>query len=136
VLDAIHSIIKAECSSAGAPKEPEIVPTTRFPLTENDTMISDTLSVVFKEYLGAEHTEKMEVLAGSEDVPNLAKPNKTPYAFWFWGGTDPQQWDDAVSNDQVDLLPRNHMPTFAPVIEPTMSSGVRALSLVALHFLT
>lgn len=77
----------------------------------------------------------MEKLAGSEDVSNLARPNKTPYAFWFWGGTDAKRWDEAVENDSLQLIPRNHSSKFGPVIQPTMRSGVQTLSLAAPRFL-
>ena len=77
----------------------------------------------------------MEKLTGSEDVSNLARPNKTPYAFWFWGGIDAKKWDEAVENDTLQPILRNHSSKFGPVIQPTMSSGVQALSLAALRFL-
>jgi amidohydrolase len=136
VLKALKDIIRAECASAGAPREPDIKPTTQFPLTENDEHLADLLKESFVDFFGEAKVEVMEKLAGSEDVSNLARPNKTPYAFWFWGGTDADKWDDAEKNGLLQLIPRNHSSKFGPVIQPTMSSGIQALSLAALRFLT
>ncbi|KAJ5088456.1 hypothetical protein N7456_012072 [Penicillium angulare] len=135
ILKALKDIIRAECLSAGAPQEPEIKPTTQFPLTDNDPVIADSLKNAFLSFFGTDRVEEMEKEAGSEDVSNLARKYNIPYAFWFWGGTDAQQWDEAVKNGTTALVPRNHSSKFGPVIQPTMSSGVQALSLAALRFL-
>ena len=135
VLDAVHSIIRSECKSAGATKDPDIKPSSSLPLTDNDANLSKTLSTTFTEIFGSNRTETLEKLAGSEDVSNLAKPNRTPYAFWFFGGTDTKEWDKVERDDQLGLIPRNHSSKFASVIEPTMATGVQALALGALRFL-
>ena len=136
VLATFDSIIRSECSSAGVPQDPDIKPTTTFPLTDNDPHLSKSLQEAFSAFFGNSRTEVMEKLAGSEDVSNLARLNNTPYAFWFFGGTDAAKWDDAKQENQLELIPRNHSSRFAPVIEPTMSTGVQALALAALEFLS
>jgi amidohydrolase len=136
VLDAIYDIIKSECKSAGAPQEPIIEPTTAFPLTDNDKEVADTVYDLFHDFFGPSRTKLQEKLAGSEDISNLARPNKTPYAYWFLGATDHQLYDEAKKSGHMELIPRNHSGKFAPVIEPTMTTGVQALALAALYFLT
>ena len=135
ILDAVHAIIRSECQSAGATKDPDIKPYSSLPVTDNDAKLSKTLSTTFTEFFGGNRTETLEKLAGSEDVSNLAKPNLTPYAFWCFGGTDAKEWDEAKKEDRLGLIPRNHSSKFAPVIEPTMATGVQALALGALRFL-
>lgn len=79
--EASKSIIRAECSSAGAPQEPEIRPTTTFLLTNNDP---DLVSLIQKEFVALFRKDKiavMEKLPGSEDASNLARPHNIPYAF-------------------------------------------------------
>lgn len=136
VLKALKDIIRSECASAGAPQEPDIKPTTRFPETENDENLADILKQIFTDFFGEDRVEIIEKLAGSEDVSNLARPNKTPYAFWFWGGTSAEKWEEAKKNGTINLIPRNHSSKFSPIIQPTMSSGAEALGLAALRFLT
>ena len=82
---SILSFIGVECSSFGAPRLSDIVPTTEFPRTENDEIVSEELFTFFDRHVGKKNTDAMEVLAGSEDVCNLTTPNDTPYAFSFLG---------------------------------------------------
>ena len=136
VLSAIKEIIKDECKASGAVQEPVIKPTTRFPETSNDPVLAETLKNVFSDFFGVERTEAMERVAGSEDVPNLALPNVTPYVFWFLGGTDPAKWNEAKRRDELSILPGPHSSRFAPDIERSLPTAIEALSLAALRFLT
>jgi hypothetical protein len=53
--------------------------------------------------------------------------------FWYVGGTDPDQYRRAELAGRVaDGIPTNHNPTFAPVIDPTLATGVQALVVAAL----
>lgn len=134
VLEAVKRIIRAECDAGGATQEPDIEPTSRFPLTENDPKIVDKLLGSFKPVFG-DIPSISGMVSGSEDFSDLATPHDIPYAFWFFGGTDEKKWDDAVKNDTVNLLPHNHSAKFAPVIQPTLKTGADALALAALTFL-
>ena len=52
--------------------------------------------------------------------------------YWFLGGLDPELFEfGAVEKD----IPTNHSPFFAPVLEPTLSVGVSALSAAAREWL-
>jgi len=88
------------------------------------------------DFFGEDRVEVIEKFEGSKDVSNLARPNQIPYPFWFWGGTSAEKWEEAKKNGTINLTPRNHSSKFGPIIQPTMSSGVEALGLAALHFLT
>jgi amidohydrolase len=136
ILDSLHDIITAECASAGAKKKPLIQPTTQFPLTDNDPRLVDALREEFRAFFGDQRNHAQQTLSASEDVSNLAKPNNTPYAFWFIGGTDPETWDEAERKGELMALPANHSSRFAPVIQPTLETGVQALAIAALRYLT
>ena len=57
--------------------------------------------------------------------------------FWYVGATDPDAYRAA---EQAGLIaqdiPTNHNPAFAPVIHPTLETGVQAITAVALHALS
>ena len=135
ILASMKRIIEAECEAAGTTKKPEIKRTHEYSLTDNDAKMSAELRTLFEESFGKDHVETMEQLAGSEDFPNLALPNKTSYVIWFQGATAVEKYDEAVKKGQVDQLPQIHSDAFAPSIESTMTTGVRALSLAALYYL-
>jgi hippurate hydrolase len=52
--------------------------------------------------------------------------------FWFVGGTAPDVYAKAKAANRLNELPVNHSPKFAPVLHPTLRTGVEAL-IVATH---
>ncbi len=47
--------------------------------------------------------------------------------FWVVGGIDPMVYDAGTRSGKVDELPANHAPDFAPVLNPTLRTGVEAM---------
>jgi len=73
---------------------------------------------------------------GSEDVSWFARDAGVPLVFWFFGGHDPAAYAEALAAGSVDRdVPTNHSPFFAPVIHPTIETGVTALVVAAREFL-
>jgi hypothetical protein len=74
-------------------------------------------------------------VTGSEDVGMLASAAGAPCVYWLLGGTDPADFGGATTVDELAArsrdLPSNHSPMFAPVIEPTLSTGIGALTAAA-----
>jgi hippurate hydrolase len=50
-----------------------------------------------------------------------------PSVFWFIGGTGPAQYAKAKKANRLSDIPTNHNPHFAPVIHPTLETGVQTL---------
>ena len=50
-----------------------------------------------------------------------------PSVFWFVGGTDPEVYAKAKEAGRISELPTNHNPRFAPVLHPTLETGVATL---------
>jgi hippurate hydrolase len=59
-----------------------------------------------------------------------------PSVFWFVGGTDPETYAEAKAAGKVHEIPTNHNPRFAPVIHPTLRTGVEALVVSAKAWLS
>ena len=108
VLESMRRTIEAECKAAGAPRKPEIIKTHQYPLTYNDATMAGELRPLFEDCLGAASIEEMEKLAGSEEFPNLALPNETPYTIWFIGSTAVEKYDNALEKGELDRLPQIH----------------------------
>jgi hypothetical protein len=92
------------------------------------------LKETFRPYFGKDLVNT-ELPTASEDFSLLATAVGAPYVMWMFGGTDPQTWDEAVEKGTQDALPSNHSPFFAPVMQPTLKTGVDAYALGALTFL-
>jgi amidohydrolase len=133
-LTAIERIVRAEAAASGAPREPEIIRTISFPLLVNDQDACARLTDLFNN-TGVGWALDPGPLAGSEDVGVLATAAGAPLAYWLFGGADPALFAGVTSVDEartvVDGLPSNHSPYFAPVVEPTITTGVAALTAAA-----
>jgi len=79
------------------------------------------------------------LVTGSEDVGLLATAAGVPCVYWLLGGADPAAFAAAGTRDElaavVASLPSNHSPLFAPVVEPTLTTGVAALVAAAREWL-
>ena len=64
----------------------------------------------------------------SEDFGSFGAEWHAPSVFWYIGGTDPDAYDKAKQAGRVTQdIPTNHSPNFAPVIHPTLETGVEAM---------
>jgi metal-dependent amidase/aminoacylase/carboxypeptidase family protein len=68
----------------------------------------------------------------SEDFGCFGAQWHAASVYWFFGGDDPEVYDKAKKDGTLSSLPTNHNPRFAPVIHPTLETGVKAL-VVAAH---
>ena len=59
-----------------------------------------------------------------------------PYTYWGVGGIDADKYKRALAAGRVEQdIPVNHSEFFAPVIEPTLSTGTQTLVIAALAYL-
>ena len=71
---------------------------------------------------------------GGEDFGRFGKQDPKIPSFLFWlGGTSKEDWKKFKRGDIN--LPSNHSPFFAPVPEPTLTTGVRAMTSSAIGLL-
>lgn len=138
VLSSVKKIITSECEASNAPKAPSIQPTSVFPFTVNDLAVTESLERSFTAKFGTDrYSADIQPLGGSEDFSILATSKGVPYCFWTFGGTDPHLFEEAERKGTVtEDIPINHSPFFAPVIQPTLATGVDALITGALTFLS
>ena len=119
VLTALRRIISAEAAASGAP-EPVIEEISTFPRNYNDPDATAAVVEHLRRALGEQNVGEIEPLMGSEDFGALGAAIGVPSVFWFFGG------HDAATLDGPGPVPVNHSPFFAPVMEPTLSTGVQA----------
>jgi amidohydrolase len=133
ILAAIERIVRAEAAASGAPADPEIISTGSFPPVINDAGASGRTRDAFTG-AGLLVLDPGPV-TGSEDIGLLAEAAGAPCVYWLLGGADPALFAQADSlaaaRDIVASLPSNHSPLYAPVIEPTLRTGITALACAA-----
>jgi hippurate hydrolase len=136
VLAAIERIVNAEAEASGAPKKPEITPLDRYRLVKNDPDAVRRVDDAFRKYFSADRVQKAEPTSASEDFGSFGAEWGAPSVFWFVGGTDPGLYEKAQKEGKMGEIPTNHNPRFAPVIHPTLQTGVEALVVAAQAWLS
>jgi hippurate hydrolase len=127
VLAAITRIVNAEAAASGAPKPPEITQLDHYALVVNDAAANQRVGDAFRQYFPEGRVEKTLPTSASEDFGCFGAEWKAPSVFWFIGGTDPEIYAKAKAAGRLNDLPTNHNPRFAPVIQPTLRTGVETL---------
>jgi amidohydrolase len=127
VLAAIERIVNAEAAASGAPRPPEITALDRYPLNVNDAGASARVVDAFRRHFSAERVRQTGPAPASEDFGSFGTEWHSPSVFWFVGGTDPDTYAKAKEAGRLNTLPVNHSPMFAPVIHPTLKTGVETL---------
>lgn len=136
VIEAVHRIIRAEAQASGAEREPEIVAGEYFPVLVNDPDATGRVVGAFRAAFGDSRVLNPGAVTGSEDVSILSTAAGVPLVFWLLGGTDAEEFAAATARGTADSdIPSNHSPHFAPVIQPTLDTGVAALTVAALAWL-
>ncbi|MYY81228.1 MULTISPECIES: amidohydrolase [unclassified Streptomyces] len=138
VLAAVERIVKGEAVTAGAEREPEITEIDTFPVLDNDAdAVARTMAAV-GAVIGEDRVFDPGPVTGSEDVGYFATSagREVPLCYWLFGGADPAEVAAAQKAGTFERdIPSNHSPFFAPLIEPTLTTGVTALTVGALAWL-
>jgi amidohydrolase len=136
VLAAIERIVNAEAAASGAPRPPEITPLDHYPLNVNDAEATKRVVDAFRRHFPAERVRQTGPAPASEDFGSFGTEWHVPSVFWFVGGTDPDVYAKAKKAGRLNELPVNHSPQFAPVIHPTLQTGVETLVIAAQAWLS
>lgn len=126
MLGAIRRICCAECMASNAPRDPEFTTLSSYPLTVNHVETTERLRIAFEAYFG-ERAYETQPAAVSEDFSVFGREWQVPYTFWFVGCTDQAVFRKAVADKKVNEIPSNHSPKFAPVLDPTLRTGLETM---------
>jgi len=136
VLQAVRRVIAAEATASGADREPLVIARESFPVLVNDPPATERTLRAFRNQFGDGKVLDPGPVTGSEDVGVLATAAGAPLVYWLLGGMDPAGYAAAVAAGTTDRdIPSNHSPFFAPVLQPTLETGVEALVVAAIEWL-
>lgn len=135
VRTAIERVVRAEAQASGATRAPDLSWHSSVPALVSDPEATATTLTAFTEHFGEQRLLGMPPVNASEDVGVFGEAIGVPTVFWFWGGLETDTVVKALQEGRLDDLPSNHSPNFAPLIEPTLSTGVEALTVAALAWL-
>ena len=136
VLASIDRIAKAQAQAAGAQRAPDITTSGSFPLLVNDPQAVERTVTAFRARFGPDKVIDPGQGTGSEDVGEFATASGAPICDWIFGGTDPARFSEAAEGGTIGTdIPFNHSPLFAPVVQPTLDTGITAMATAALTWL-
>jgi amidohydrolase len=131
VLAAIERIVKAEAAASGAPRPPEITSLCRFFPTVNEAAANARVVAAFRRHFTSDRIREIGPSPASEDFGLFGAEWHAPSVFWFVCGTDPDRYAKAKAAGRLNEIPASHSPRFAPVIHPTLQTGVEAIVVAA-----
>ncbi|MEJ8281964.1 amidohydrolase [Pseudonocardia spirodelae] len=138
VLAAVERTVRGEAAASGAPRDPEVRLLESFPPVVNDAAAVGRTRTALAAVTPLPVVDPGPV-TGSEDVGRFAVAAGVPCVFWLLGGADPAAFEGCTTVEEIRertaSLPSNHSPRYAPVIEPTLSTGVAALVAAAREWL-
>lgn len=131
VLASIERKANAAAMSAGAEK-PEFKISEGTPALENDAKLAAQVREVLVATLGAERVSEPEPVMGGEDFGQFGRQG-IPAVMFELGAIDPRKFE--YYKQQQMTPPSLHTATFAPDLEPTLETGVIAMSNCVLSLL-
>ncbi|HEY2461170.1 MAG TPA: amidohydrolase [Candidatus Acidoferrum sp.] len=136
-LAAITRITNGVAATAGIPADhaPIIqIGVDNVPATINDPALTRRVAAALQQSLGKENVLPGEPVMGSEDFSLYALQDPKPPISIFWlGASDPAKLRD--SQEHGTRLPGPHSSEFAPVPEPAIHTGVKAMTSAVLDLL-
>lgn len=134
VLKAIDRVAKAAAAGARAPEPTVKVNLEEYtPATYNNVPLARRTGVVLRAGLGAENVKPRPPMMGAEDFGRLSTGN-TPILMFFLGTIGREKYD-AAQQPGAAPLPGMHTDAYAPLPEPSIRTGVRAMSLSVLNLM-
>lgn len=137
VLASIERITRGIAAAAGIPEDRapivKVSETEVTAATYNEPQLMERLAGAFKKALGPENVVRASPMMASEDFGYLSLDQKIPSAIFWVGAVDPIRVKE--SQERGTPLPSLHSAIFAPVPEPTLRTGVKAMTAAVLELM-
>jgi len=137
ILASIARIAKNTALAAGIPEAlapiVKVSDTEVTPATYNDPKLTERLAGTFEKTLGASNVVKWPPIMGSEDFGNFSLDNQIPSCMFWLGAVEPAKVE--ASKKSGKPLPSLHSSLFEPLPEPTLRTGVKAMTAAVLELM-
>jgi amidohydrolase len=135
ILASIERIVKGVALAAGIPEDraPTVKVAEGTNSTYNDPQLLERLAGAFRQTLGADNVVQMPPIMASEDFGYFSLDQKIPATIFWLGASDASRLKQ--SRETGVALPGLHSALFAPVPEPTLRTGVKAMTSAVLELM-
>jgi len=136
LLNSITQITEDVCKTMGCPQPPDVVVNGRdlyTPAAYNDPQLVARSVEVIGEFIGRDRLRELPPTMGGEDFGRYARTLNVPGFMFRLGSVDPKKVDSFAKAGKS--LPSLHSALYVPDPEPTIRTGVRAMTALALSLL-
>lgn len=136
-ISNINRIVRGQAIAAGLPndKMPTVIlKDEHTPALYNDPDFSNKVLDFIRNEIGPENVHEIPAVMGGEDFGRFGRQEPKIPSFLFWlGGVSKDDWERYQKGEIT--LTSNHSPFFAPIPQPTLSTGVSAITSSAIGLL-
>ncbi len=136
-ISNINRIVRGQAIAAGLPndKMPTVIlKDEHTPALYNDPDFSNKVLDFIRNEIGPENVHEIPAVMGGEDFGRFGRQEPKIPSFLFWlGGVSKDDWERYQKGEIT--LASNHSPFFAPIPQPTLSTGVSAITSSAIGLL-
>ena len=136
ILASIERIARGAAMAAGVPEDhmPVMkVGVDQAPSLYNDPALTERVAGVLGKALGVDNVIKGAPLMASEDFGTYSLDQQIPSCFLWLGAVDPAKVE--ASRKSGTPLPSLHSSLFAPLPEPTLRTGIKAMTSAVLDLM-
>jgi hippurate hydrolase len=137
ILHSIERITKNIAAAAGIPDDRAPIvkasETETTPALYNDPQLTERVVKTLQVTLGADNVVQIPPIMASEDFGRFSLDHQIPSLLFNLGAIEPAKV--AASKQSGKPLPSLHSSLFAPLPEPTLRTGVKAMTAVVLDLM-
>lgn len=137
MLASIERITKSIATAAGIPDDRapivKISDTEYTPALYNDPQLTERVAGALKKALGEDNVLQLPPIMASEDFGRYGQTQQIPSLMFWLGAVDPAKVE--ASRKSGKPLPSLHSSLFEPQPEPTLRTGVKAMTTAVLELM-
>jgi hippurate hydrolase len=137
MISGVKRISENLARAAGVPENKMPTYWIRNPHTPaliNDANLTKQMVEVFKKNIGEDNVKEVKAQMIGEDFSRFGMQERIiPITMFYLGASDPKFLEEAQEKGLE--IPGLHSPYFAPLPEPTIKTGIKAMSLFAMDIL-
>ena len=137
ILASIERIAKGVAMAAGVPEDRapivKVIESENAPSLYNDPALTERVAAAIGRTIGNDNVIKAPPLMASEDFGGFSLDHQIPSVMFWLGAVDPVKVE--ASRQSGKPLPSLHSSLFAPLPEPTLRAGIKAMTGVVLELM-
>ena len=137
ILASIERITKGVALAAGVPEDRapimRVIDNENAPSLYNDPALTERVASAIGKAIGLNNTIKVPPLMASEDFGRFSLDHQIPSCMFWLGAIEPSRVE--ASRKSGKPLPSLHSSLFEPLPEPTLRTGVKAMTTAVLELM-